>query len=164
MLGLKLTMSVKGAPEYIATGKQSVKRQRCGIGDPSFLRKRGRYFKKNCTYLVSLCLHEQVGDTILAGWPQFECNCNVFADMILPYGSHCIQMTASPRTYQRRYRTVTCHQQPRPWPAASPPASAWAREVRKLRHVTSVGKSKCFPVQLVLVQQRNFRLQITIAR
>ena len=26
--------------------------------------------------------------------------------MILPYGSHCIDMTASPRTYQRRYRHV----------------------------------------------------------
>ena len=26
--------------------------------------------------------------------------------MILPYGGHCIQMTASPRTYQRRYRHV----------------------------------------------------------
>ena len=24
--------------------------------------------------------------------------------MILQYGSHCIDMTASPRTYQRRYR------------------------------------------------------------
>ena len=34
----------------------------------------------------------------------------------------------------------------------------------KLRHVTSVGKFKCFSLQLVLVQQRNFRLQITIAR
>ena len=26
--------------------------------------------------------------------------------MILPYGSHCIDMTASPRTYQRRHRHV----------------------------------------------------------
>ena len=52
---------------------------------------------------------------------------------------------------------------PAPWPAASP-ASAQAREVMKLRHVTSVGKLKCFSLQLVLVQQRNFRLQITIAR
>ena len=52
---------------------------------------------------------------------------------------------------------------PAPWPAASP-ASAKAREVMKLRHVTSVGKFKCFSLQLVLVQQRNFRLQITIAR
>ena len=34
----------------------------------------------------------------------------------------------------------------------------------KLRHVTSVGKFKCCSLQLVLVQQRNFRLQITIAR
>ena len=47
------------------------------------------------TYLVSLCFHEQVGDTIVDGWSQFECNFNVFADMILPYGSHCIDMTAS---------------------------------------------------------------------
>ena len=46
--------------------------------------------------LVSLCLHEQVGDTIVDGWPRFECNFNVFADMILPYGSHCNDMTASP--------------------------------------------------------------------
>ena len=30
------------------------------------------------------------------GWPQFECNFNIFADMILPYGSHCIDMTPSP--------------------------------------------------------------------
>ena len=69
----------------------------------------GHYFKKNCAYLVSLykCLHEQVGDTIVVdGWPQFECNFNVFADMISPYGSLCINMTASPRTYQRRYRHV----------------------------------------------------------
>ena len=58
--------------------------------------------------------------------------------------------------------TVTCHQQPRPggpapWPAASP-ASAQAREVMKLRHVTSVGKFKCCSLQLVLVQQLNLRL------
>ena len=34
-------------------------------------------------------------------------NLNVISvDMILPYGSHCIDMTASPRTYQRRYRHV----------------------------------------------------------
>ena len=52
---------------------------------------------------------------------------------------------------------------PTPLPAASP-ASAWTREVMKLRHVTSVGKLKCFSLQLVFVQQRNFRLQITIAR
>ena len=51
---------------------------------------------KNFTYLVSLCLFEQVGDTIVDGWPQFECNFNVFADMILPYGSHCIDITPSP--------------------------------------------------------------------
>ena len=66
------------------------------LEDCSFLRNRGHYFKKNCTYLVSLCLHELVGDTIVDGWPQFECNFDVFADMILPYGSHCIDMTASP--------------------------------------------------------------------
>ena len=46
---------------------------------PKLLRKRGHYFKKYCTYLVSSCLHEQVGDTIVDGWPQFECNFNVFA-------------------------------------------------------------------------------------
>ena len=63
---------------------------------PEFLRKRGHYFKKNCTYLVSLCLREQVGGTIVNGWPLFDCNFNVFADMILPYGSHCIDMTSSP--------------------------------------------------------------------
>ena len=39
-----------------------------------------------------------------------------------------------------------------------------AQEVMVLRHVTSVGKLKCFSLQLVLVQQRNFLLQITIAR
>ena len=53
------------------------------------------YFKKNRTYLVSLYLHEQ-GDTIVVGWPQFECNSNVFADMILPCASQCIDMTVSP--------------------------------------------------------------------
>ena len=58
-------------------------------------RKQGHYFK-NCTYLVYLCLHEQVGDTIVDGWPQFECNFNVFADIILPYGRHGIDMTAIP--------------------------------------------------------------------
>ena len=62
---------------------------------PEFLRKRGHYFKKNCAYLVSLCLREQVGGTI-NGWPLFDCNFNVFADMILPYGSHYIDMTPSP--------------------------------------------------------------------
>ena len=45
------------------------------------------------TYLVSLCLHKQVSDTIVNGWPLFECNFNVFADVILPYSSHCIDMT-----------------------------------------------------------------------
>ena len=63
---------------------------------PSFLRKKVHYFKKNCTYLVSLCLREQDGDTIVDGWPQFVCNFNSFADMILPCGSHSIDMTASP--------------------------------------------------------------------
>ena len=61
-----------------------------------FLKERGHYVKKNYTYLVSLCLHEQVGDTIVDGWPPFECDSNVFADMILPYSSHCIDMTSSP--------------------------------------------------------------------
>ena len=60
--------------------------------------------QKNHIYLISLCLHEQFGDTIVDGWPQLECNFNVFADMILPYGSHCIDMTTSARTYQRHYR------------------------------------------------------------
>ena len=60
------------------------------------MRQKGHYFEKNCTYMVSLCLHEQVGDTIVDGWPQFECNFNVFVDTILPYGNQCIDMTASP--------------------------------------------------------------------
>ena len=51
---------------------------------------------KNFTYLVSLCLRKQVSDTAIDGWPQFECNFNVFADIISPYGSHCIDMTPSP--------------------------------------------------------------------
>ena len=79
---------------------------KCSLGDPSFLRKTGHYFKKNCAYLVSLCLHEQVGDMIVDGWPQFECNFNVFANIILPHSSHCIHITASPKTYQWRYRHV----------------------------------------------------------
>ena len=33
---------------------------------------------------------------IVDGWFQFECNSNVFVDMTVPYGSHCIDMTASP--------------------------------------------------------------------
>ena len=66
--------------------------------DPSFIRNKGHYLKTNLTCLVSLCFHEQVGDTIVDGWPQLECNFNVFADMILPHGSHCIDMTASPTT------------------------------------------------------------------
>ena len=71
--------------------------QKCSLGDPSFIRKRGHYFKTtNCTYLVYLCLRKQVGDTIVNGWPVFECNTKVFADRILPYGSHCIDMTSSP--------------------------------------------------------------------
>ena len=45
---------------------------------------------------ISLCLREQVGDRIVDGWPQFEGNFNVFADIILPFGSHCIDMTPSP--------------------------------------------------------------------
>ena len=50
----------------------------------------GQYFKKKCTYLLSYRLHEQVGDTIVDGWHRFEYNFNVFADMILLYGSHSI--------------------------------------------------------------------------
>ena len=73
---------------------------------PELFSKTGHYFKKNCAYLISLCLHEQVGDMIVDAWPQFECNFNVFADMILPYGSHCIDMTTNLRTYQWRYRHV----------------------------------------------------------
>ena len=72
----------------------------CSLGHQSYLRKRRHYFKNNYTYLVSLCPHEQVGDTIVDGWPQFECDFNVFAHLIFPYGSHCIDMTASPRIYQ----------------------------------------------------------------
>ena len=30
------------------------------------------------------------------GWSHFKCNFNVCVGMILPYGSHCIDMTASP--------------------------------------------------------------------
>ena len=49
----------------------------CSFGDPRFLRKKGHYFKNNCTYLVSLCFDQQVGDTIVDRWPQFECDSNV---------------------------------------------------------------------------------------
>ena len=77
------------------------------LGRPElFKKKRGHYVRKNCTYLVSLCLHEQVGNTIVDGWTQFECIFNFFADMILPYDSHRIDMTVSPRTYQRGYQHV----------------------------------------------------------
>ena len=76
------------------------------VNHRSHLVKRNDYFKKNYTYLGSLCLHEQNGDTSVIGWPQFGCHFNVFADLILPHDSHCIDITASPRTYQRRYRHV----------------------------------------------------------
>ena len=49
----------------------------CSFGDPSFLRKKEHYSKKNCTYLVSLCFDQQVGDTIVDRWPQLECDSNV---------------------------------------------------------------------------------------
>ena len=112
------------------------------LGDPSLLRKRGLYFKKNYTYLASLCLHEQVGDTIVDGSPQFECDFNVFAAMILPYGSHCIDMTSSHRTYQRRYRHVVvmlCNV----WLAESPRAPAlW-------RHDHNVGDQNMVVLPIV---------------
>ena len=56
-------------------------------------------------------------------------------------------------TYRNRHEAQSfVTNSPAPWPKV-PPLSAGAREVRKLRHVTSVGKLKCFTVQLVLVQQ-----------
>ena len=60
-------------------------------GPELFKKKGGHYFKKNFTHLVYFCLHEHVGDMIVD-----ECNFNVFADMILPYSSYCINMTANP--------------------------------------------------------------------
>ena len=39
------------------------------------------------------------GDTIVDGWPQFECNFNVFVDMILSHVSHYIDITASPEPF-----------------------------------------------------------------
>ena len=63
---------------------------------PELYKEKGALFQEEFTYLVSLCLREQVGDTIVNGWPPFEFNFNVFVDMVLPYDSHCIDMTASP--------------------------------------------------------------------
>ena len=48
-------------------------------GPELFLEKTGHYFKKNCAYLVSLCLHKQAGETIFNGWPQFVCNFNALS-------------------------------------------------------------------------------------
>ena len=89
---------VQSIPKY----KYLVKVQFRG---PELFKKNGALFQEEA-YLVNLCLYEQVGDTIVDGWPQFECNFNVFTDMILPYGSHCIDIIASPRTYQRWYQHV----------------------------------------------------------
>ena len=58
------------------------------MGTQVFLRKTGHFQEELCLSGktgIFVCLHEQVGDTIVDGWPQFECNFNVFADMILPY-------------------------------------------------------------------------------
>ena len=38
---------------------------KCSLGDPRYLRRRGQYYKKNFTYLVSLDFHKQISDTIL---------------------------------------------------------------------------------------------------
>ena len=38
---------------------------------PKLLRKRGHYFKKNFTCLISLDLQKQIGDTIFNGWSCF---------------------------------------------------------------------------------------------
>ena len=47
------------------------------VRGPEILRKMVHYCKEYCAYLVSLCLHEQGGDTIVDGWPLFDCNFNV---------------------------------------------------------------------------------------
>ena len=81
---------------------------------PELLKKRRHYFKKNLTYLVSLCFNGQVCHTIVDRWPQCEWNFNVFADMILPYGSNCLDMKASPEPINGVTGTwlscfATCH-------------------------------------------------------
>ena len=63
---------------------------------PELYKKKGALFREESYLPGILCLREQVGDTFVNGWPLFECNFNVFAYMILPYGSHCIDMTPSP--------------------------------------------------------------------
>ena len=41
---------------------------------PKLFKKKGALFQEEL-YLPGI--HEQVGDTIVDGWPQFECNFNV---------------------------------------------------------------------------------------
>ena len=58
---------------------------------PSFLRKKRHYLKNDFTYLVSLDLHHQIGDTILNGWSSFMCIFKVFADKTNQrHCCHCI--------------------------------------------------------------------------
>ena len=74
---LVIALMPLGAPSHAQQNVGWNYWKKCSLGDLSFLRKMGHYFKKNCAYLVSLCLHEQVGKMIVVGWPQFVCKFNV---------------------------------------------------------------------------------------
>ena len=47
--------------------------QKRAVETAAFFKKRWHYFKKNCTYLISLDFHYPIHDTILKGWPCFLC-------------------------------------------------------------------------------------------
>ena len=68
------------------------------------------------------------------------------------------------KPFLRTYITVTCHQQPRPLTCRR--LMRVPRHEKLWNYVTwpAWENSNVFSLQLVLVQQRNFRLQITIAR
>ena len=138
--------------------------------------------KHNITYLfintagITLCItinHFSVPqstgvcyfDLAMSSWPALricwlgrDCQYVTYTTVIIP----CITIN------HFNVPTVTCHQQPRP--GAPPPDLG--RLQRVLRHEKLWNyvtwpvweNSNVFLFQLVLVQQRNFRLQITIAR
>ena len=68
-------------------------------------KKRGHYFKKNGTCPVYLCLSEQVGDTIVDGFPISECNL-IFLPIWFCHTQPMYRHDSQSRTYQRRYGYV----------------------------------------------------------
>ena len=57
---------VNQVTKFIEVNKENkTETVKCSLGDPRYLRKRGRYYKKNFTYLVSWDVHKQISDMIL---------------------------------------------------------------------------------------------------